>query len=391
MKSKKKTIAIVFHDTIFTSGGTRSLLDLVDKLIEDNQFELLCIFPRHDGTAIDYLKNKNISVITCRYWYCTRPIAATGITRIKLWMKLVLSWINIQILICQELKKYDIDLVYSNTGVIFAGAWISEALKTPHIWHIREFMDTDHGIIPMMGWDRYYAYVSNHCSVAIMISEALKEKHQVGIKNEKIKVIHDDLSPTYLVFPEKTWQERKDNILFAGTVCEGKGQLIAIQALSLLKKRNIEFNLFIAGTVKDRDREYYQLLQNLVREGNLEKQVHFLGQVDNLSEVRKECGIGIVASRTEAFGRVTVEGMLSDLVMVGADAGGTAELINDRRNGFLYPLGDSRKLADILYEISNMNLGKIQKIREMGLTTGKEYISGKCAEKLTGIMNELMD
>ncbi|MCB6346978.1 glycosyltransferase family 4 protein [Enterocloster lavalensis] len=391
MESKAHTrVLIVFHDTIYNSGGTRSLLDLVDRFVNDDSLELVCLFPRSAGTAIDYLEDKSINIISCRYWYATGPKNSTLKNRIALGLKHYLGYYNIQRLIREKLRDMHIDLVYSNTGVVFAGAWISKALKIPHVWHIREFLDEDHGITPLMGWRKYYRFVNRHATAAIMISEALKSKHRAGIDESKIHVVHDDLSPDYLLKQDISWEDRKYNILFAGTICEGKGQLIAVKALALLKKKGITPKLLIAGSVKERDQYYKKLLDDEIKKEGLEKQVEFLGQVSDLAAVRQQCGIGIVASRSEAFGRVTAEGMLADMVMIGAEAGGTAELITHRRNGFLFPLGDSIKLADIVEYVLLAREEDIAQVRKEALSFGKKYIEGNCANQVKRIFMESM-
>lgn len=391
MESKAQTrVLIVFHDTIYNSGGTRSLLDLVDRFLDDDSLELICLFPRFTGTAIDYLKDKSVSIISCRYWYATGPKTSTFKNKTALWLKHYLGYYNIRRLIHEKLRDMHIDLVYSNTGVVFAGAWISSALKIPHVWHIREFLDEDHGITPLMGWKNYYRFVNRCTTAAIMISEALKSKHSAGIDAQKIHVIHDDLSPEYLLKQMVSWSDRKNNILFAGTICEGKGQLVAVKALALLKKRGITPKLLIAGSVKERDQYYKKLLDDEIKREGLEKQVEFLGQVSDLASVRRQCGIGIVASRSEAFGRVTVEGMLADMVMIGAEAGGTTELITHCGNGFLFPLGDSIKLADIVEYVLSAREEDIAQIRNEALTSGNNYIEGNCANQVKHIFMESM-
>lgn len=392
MKTNKEIrVAVVFHDTLFNSGGTRSMLDLVDHWVTVPNLKILCIFPKREGSAIDYLRDKNVEILSFRYWYCTGPINAGYSEKIKLWLKLGLSWLNTQMQIRSELKNRNIDLVYSNTGVIMTGAWISKALHVPHIWHIREFMEEDHGITTLVSKEKYYRFVNNHADKVIMISQALKNKYVHGIQEDKILIAYDDLSPAYLIKPDIPWEDRKMKILFAGTVCEGKGQMVAIQALGILKRKGIHFDLQIAGTVKERDRAYYEQLQAQVQKDGLEQQVRFLGQVENLWEVRKACGIGVVASKSEAFGRVTVEGMLSDLIMVGADAGGTAELINDGVNGFLYSLGDAEKLADKLDQVYHSSAAEINDIRKVALETGKQFIKGRCANTLTELFWSLSE
>ena len=57
----------------------------------------------------------------------------------------------------------------------------------------------------------------------------------------------------------------------------------------------------------------------------------------------------LVCSRNEAFGRVTVEGMLAGRPVVGARCAATAELIEDGVNGFLYAHGNAKDLAEKIH------------------------------------------
>lgn len=53
-----------------------------------------------------------------------------------------------------------------------------------------------------------------------------------------------------------------------------------------------------------------------------------------------------MASRAEAFGRVTVEYMLKGIPVIGARSGATTELISDKETGILYELGNPIDLAE---------------------------------------------
>lgn len=53
----------------------------------------------------------------------------------------------------------------------------------------------------------------------------------------------------------------------------------------------------------------------------------------------------LVCSRTEGFGRATVEAMLAGKPVIGANNTATAELIQDDSNGLLYRTGDPQDLA----------------------------------------------
>jgi glycosyltransferase involved in cell wall biosynthesis len=79
---------------------------------------------------------------------------------------------------------------------------------------------------------------------------------------------------------------------------------------------------------------------------NIQDRIEFVGYVNNSSAYLKAANVVLVCSRCEAFGRVTVEGMLAGKPVIGSRCGGTAELLMDGFNGFGYTPGDADDLAE---------------------------------------------
>jgi hypothetical protein len=59
----------------------------------------------------------------------------------------------------------------------------------------------------------------------------------------------------------------------------------------------------------------------------------------------RQADIFLICSRMEAFGRGTLEAMLHSKPVIGANRGGTPELVQDQQTGFLYEPGDYHDLA----------------------------------------------
>jgi glycosyltransferase involved in cell wall biosynthesis len=78
----------------------------------------------------------------------------------------------------------------------------------------------------------------------------------------------------------------------------------------------------------------------------IQDRIHFVGYVNNSAAHVRASDVVLVCSRCEAFGRVTVEGMLAGKPVVGSRSGGTAELLIDGFNGFGYTPGDADDLAE---------------------------------------------
>lgn len=127
----------------------------------------------------------------------------------------------------------------------------------------------------------------------------------------------------------------------SGRLSEAKGQKEAIAALGLLKqkgKENIILHMAGAGNIE----EY----KKIAKQFGVEKQVEFYGHIDYLEELRKSMDIELVCSKKEAFGRVTVEAMAHGLGVIGANTGGTKEIIQSGKDGLLYHQGDVKDLAE---------------------------------------------
>ena len=57
MKNSKITVLFCFHDGNKNNGGNRSLIDVIDNLLEKKNIEILAAFPVKEGSAIEYLKS----------------------------------------------------------------------------------------------------------------------------------------------------------------------------------------------------------------------------------------------------------------------------------------------------------------------------------------------
>ena len=98
-------------------------------------------------------------------------------------------------------------------------------------------------------------------------------------------------------------------------------------------------------------------MEKIIENYGLTKQIIFEGEVQNMALLRSKMDVELVCSVCEPFGRVTVEGMQSGLPVIGANTGGTPEIIIDGYNGLLYNQGNPEELAKKmlkLYKDSNL-------------------------------------
>ena len=109
------------------------------------------------------------------------------------------------------------------------------------------------------------------------------------------------------------------------------------------------------------DEKYLQLMKEYIDNNNISKYISLYGYRNDISEILKKMDVGISSSRSEAFGRTTVEFMMAGMPVIGTNVGGTKEIIIDNETGYLYESGNEKELYNYMKKyISNSDLIEIQ-------------------------------
>lgn len=140
-------------------------------------------------------------------------------------------------------------------------------------------------------------------------------------------------------------------IICVGSFEEVKGHRYLIEACSLLRERNVDFQCELVG-----DGPLRQRLEGQVLRVGLADRVHFLGRLSRRQVVGRlaEADVAVLASvptrsgKREGIPVALMEAMASALPVIASDLSGIPELVEDRRTGILVAPGDSRGLAEAL-------------------------------------------
>lgn len=349
-------------------GGTKSLLTLIDEINKHTDYNIYVFIPifneeLNQGKFSEELKNRDVKVIRYKgYWWMDYAYKKTGIKTI---IKQVINIITSMklVFLC---KKYSIDIIHSNSIVTNIGGIVSKVTNINHIWHLREFGFEDHNINFLFPQNKCFNFINNNSKNIICISKSVYQSYKKHLDNNKLKLIYNGISSDMLQTKDSSIKNGVVNLLISGTIKENKGQKQAILALSELIKRGCKNTyLNLAGTCTE---EYQIYLNNLIKELRMENNVKFLGYVNDLKPIRKQMDIELVCSKKEAFGRVTVEGMMSENPIVGSDTGANKELIIDGYNGSIYKENNYVDLANKI----EVFLKNPDKIREFGIN-GYKY------------------
>lgn len=247
------------------------------------------------------------------------------------------------------IQNEKVDLIHINSSVSNVGAIAGLIAGIPYIWHIRELIH-DH-------FNCYYynedlkKELFNKAARIISISDCVKKKVLETYKIESIRMYNGlDIDKYENVIDDKNTYNR--NFLMAGIISEEKGQWDAIRAVEfLIKKGYADIKLYIIGNANE---VFKWSVEKYVKRHDLNNNIYFIPFKEDLKVFRKNVSYSITGSRMEALGRSTIEAMLAGNIVIGADTGGTKELIGlEEKRGYLYEQGNYENLALVMEKVIN--------------------------------------
>lgn len=277
--------------------------------------------------------------------------------------------------LAKQLIQQNIDIVHINTSYSYFGALAAKYANLPFIWHIREFLEEDQG---NRFFCKPFAYrLLNQANLVIAISNSIYDKYKSIITHTDLKVIYNGIDIEKFYMPDrKIFTSDHLKLLYTGGLSYLKGTDDIIDAcieLNLAGYKN-NYTLTIAGRGEP---SYEEELIQKIKDNQLSN-IRFLGYQKDIADIMQDADVSIIPSRFEAFGRVTVESMLTGNLILGADSAGTKELLQNGKYGLLYQCGNPHDIKEKVIYILNHK----QILSECA-------IAGKCymAENMTSEKN----
>ena len=283
-----------------------------------------------------------------------------------------------------------------------APAWVAKiALKKCPKVH---FLTTFHGTYGLSGGFLKKAYnrVMLSGELVISISNFITQHilSNYGYDISKIRLIHRgadvDKFDASKVSPERVrelaneWQIPADKpvILLPGRLTRWKGQLVLLEALSLMKNKAVTC-LFV-GSDQGRT-DYSQEMKNAIEKLPPQTTVLIKEHCNDMPLVYMVSDIVVSASTDpEAFGRVIPEAQAMGRIVVGSNHGGATETIQDGKTGFLVPPADAKALAEKLDEALEMSAEDKEKMSSEAVRSVRDNFSvAKMCQKTLAVYKEL--
>lgn len=162
---------------------------------------------------------------------------------------------------------------------------------------------------------------------------------------------------------------------FAGRIAEDKGLEYLLEALSLLETEENNVELIIAGNMKAVGENGYLLkIKNLLK--TIRYKVKFTGEIDpeNMLEFYRQIDLLVLPSvnRTEAFGMVQAEAMLSGVPVIASDLPGVRIPVSLTGGGITVGPSDAKALSKAILFCLQGNIDRVGLARKSALIFNPE-------------------
>jgi glycosyltransferase involved in cell wall biosynthesis len=366
---KQHKILFVDHTAVM-GGAELSLLDLATAYADTSKVLLF-----QDGILRERLEQAGVEVKVAPVSKTMLNLRTSGglgslITIPELW--------QIAGYIAQEAKDYD--LILANSQKAFIVAAISSLRGSPAVlWHLRDILTAKH----FSQVNRLVAiFLANRFAAKVLVNSQATGQAFIaaGGKAKLTHVVYNGFEPQkFDLVNFEDVKKIRDQLEISDAPLVGlfsrlsywKGQHVLLKAIKHLSKVQV----ILVGTALFGEQEYVSELKALAEIPELEGRVHWLGFRDDIPTLMKACDIIIhTSTEPEPFGRVIVEGQLAQKPVIASAAGGALELIENAKNGCLFPPGDAIALGKLIEKlIEDPSLAKT--LGQQGYVDAKQNFS----------------
>jgi glycosyltransferase involved in cell wall biosynthesis len=370
MKKKNNKIKVLFIShcqQIY--GAEKSLLTLLAN-IDRQRVTPIVVIPG-EGPLNRKIRQLNIKtrLIDCPQWVRTR-LFILRLIKCAILEVVALSKLR------KIIRKEKIDLVYTNSIVTLSGALAAFFTQKPHIWHIREILQRNASVHPLLPQKIFYKFISVFSRKIITNSIATSKQFQHLDLKEKITVVYDGVElKNNNGNSTQTGSEIggiADNdwvAVMTGSIQKIKAQDDAICAVKIASSAIPNIKLLLVG---ESDGSYKTYLDDLAGEIGVSDKIIYAGYREDIRKILTSSKVLLMPSTNESLGRAAIEAMLAQIPVIAAGIGGLTEVVEDGNTGFLVNTSRPQEIAEKMVYIFNN-----PEISEKIAIAGKRFASKK--------------
>jgi glycosyltransferase involved in cell wall biosynthesis len=343
-------IKIAFIIDYLDVGGTESQIYALLQGLDKKQFHPVVICLKKKGEIAGKIEQSGIKVFLIKDYLNRAP---------KLIVRLLQT-----LKVSRILKKLQIDIVqnYLVTANIF-GTIAARLARAPIICASERGVTNTDQLGDLADRNRILRWISpwihNVWGNAEQVTDYLKDV--VRIPDEKICCIYNGIyvenfkgSDSYDLRGELGLSPDIKLIGMIARLVPIKNHSLFFESVQIVRKRCENFCVILIGAG-----DLQSCLEKQVSKIGLKQIVHFLGNRTDVAKILPCLDIVVQSSNGEGLPNAIMEAMAARKPVVATNAGGTEELVMDRKTGFLVPVGNYALLAEkIILLLNDSGLGK---------------------------------
>ncbi|HHW15444.1 MAG TPA: glycosyltransferase family 4 protein, partial [Firmicutes bacterium] len=253
--------------------------------------------------------------------------------------------------LCRVIAQERIDLVYSNTIVIFGGGVAARLAGVPHVWHLHEFVFRSPSLEFGFGGRILKRTIDVLADRVIAVSRAVADDLGLSSTAGKVAVVPNGLLPeSWAPVPmdrvenlrcEFGVPERGRIIVFLGNLVASKAPEKAVEASGRIKRQDV-YLIMVGG---HGEKPTMRRIEQAIARYGLAGRVILTGYRTDVPRFLAAADVAIVPTLTEAWGLATAEAMAAGLPVVAGKGGNNVDLIEDGGTGYLVENGDPEGMA----------------------------------------------
>lgn len=194
-------------------------------------------------------------------------------------------------------------------------------------------------------------------------------------KNEqkKIVLIPNPIDEKFLIRAKHDINPTPNKFIAVGRIDKQKNYPMMIKAFFEIAKERTDIVLKIYG---DGEKEYVTELEKLIKKYRLTNNVYLMGRTPNIEVEYQKNDIFLMSSDFEGLPNSLMEAMASGLICISTDCQtGPSDLIENGKNGYLVPVGDSEQMSRTIFAILHMSESERKIVSEKARNKILEYCS----------------
>ena len=358
------------HNTADLYGASRSLLRLSARLRRDGHC-VVAVLPESGPLRLP-LEEAGVLVAIDRWLAAIdrRRLSPLGILTFP--ARLAASTAQIAGLI----RRHRVDVVHTNTALIFSPALAAAVCRVPHVWHIRECFSE----FPLF-WRWHQRVMAVLADRIVAVSSAVAAQFREAIRLRKVVMIHNGFpSAEFEAVPtERVEAFRRRFGVNGGPVAgligriklQRKGQDVFVRAVARLRERFPNARFLLIGSPFPGNEDHLEALNRMIRDLNVSGYVTCTGEVEDMKAAYAALDFTVLPTvLPEPFGGAVIESMAVGKPVIGTRLGGTAEQIEHGITGLLVDPGDAEQLADAMADF----LDHPEKTTTMGAAAKERFL-----------------